>query len=375
MSLKDILNEPARLAKLVEDAATADPRVIAEIQMPQGSEEWLAWRKGAVTATDAAVILSGRHYGKTAHSLWEEKTGLVEVPEPSESLKAAFARGHRDEPTIRAVACKQEDLYFMPCCAQAANVPFLKGSLDGLAFTKDGKKVVLECKSLSDLSAIRANPLGNPRLQGYTKQVKYLMALTHAEKAFIYMGVTDSDGALIDLYKAEISLTPEEARHILEAAVRFYACCLYKEDPDTSSFMEGFRVLEVEPAPAMPPAASDTAAPAPAPAVQAPAPAAPEAAPEFQDVGEEIAWLTAEISRLTDLKKSLIDACVKSGEMAFPSGEIKRVVRKGSIDYAKLVAFILEEYKIDISDEKVETFRKKNTESVTFYPKKEKKPE
>lgn len=367
MSLKEIISEPGRLAKLVEDAATADPRLIAEIQMPQGSPEWLDWRKGAVTATDAAVILSGRHYGKTVNALWKEKVGLVEVPEPSESLKAAFARGHRDEPTIREEACRQEGLYFLPCCAQAANVPFLKGSLDGLAFGKDGKKVVLECKSLSDLSAIRANPLGNPRLAGYTKQVKYLMALTHAEKAFIYMGVTDSDGALIDLYKAEISLTPEEARHILEAAVRFYACCLYKQDPDTSPFMEGFRVLEVEPQ-----APAPVAMPAPS---AAPAPDVPAGVPEFDNAGEEIMWLTAEINRLTDLKKTLIDDCIKSGNTSFSCGEIKKVVRKGNLDYAKLVTFLLEEYKIELPDDKVESFRKKNTESVSFYPKKEKKSE
>jgi len=371
MSLKEIISEPGRLAKLVEDVATASPRIIAEIQMPQGSEEWLEWRKGAVTATDAAVILSGRHYGKTAHTLWEEKTGLVEVPEPSESLKAAFARGHRDEPTIREEACRQEGLYFLPCCAQAANVPFLKGSLDGLAFAKDGKKVVLECKSLSSLDAIRANPLGNPRLAGYTKQVKYLMALTHAEKAFIYMGVTDPEGRLIDLFKSEIDLSPEEARHILEAAVRFYACCLYKQDPDVSPFMEGFRVLEVEaPAPASMPA--DPAA-VPAPAV--PTPAVPEGVPEFKDAGEEITWLTAEINRLTDLKKALIDDCLKKGVTSFPTGEIKKVVRKGSIDYGKLCSFLMEEYKLDVSDDVVEKFRKKNSESLTFYPKKEKKSE
>lgn len=389
MSLSDIIANPARLAALVSDAATAAPRLISEPEMPQGSQEWLNWRKGGVTATDMAVVLNGRHYGKTAHDVWAEKVGLVVPEEPSEALKAVFARGHRDEPVIRAEACRQEGLYFMPCCCQAANVPFLKGSLDGLAFDQAGKPVLLECKSLSSLAEIRANPLGNARLQGYTKQVKYMMALCHAEIAFIYMGVTSPEGTLIDLFKAEISLSQEEARHIVEAAVRFYACCLYKEDPDTSPFMEGFRVLEVE-APA--PAVSPAPAPAPAPAdpeIFSPGPGPKElealdnaviaaqgssAAPEFRDAGEELAYLSNEIARLEARKKELVAKCYKEGNLSFAAGEIKRTVTKGSIDYGKLCSFIIQEFNLNIPDDVTEKFRKANSERTAFYARKEKKP-
>lgn len=383
MCLRNIIESPARLAALVRDVVEGTkPTIIPESKLPQGSDEWLKWRKQGVTATDMAVVMNGRHYGKSVHQLWEEKVGL-RAPEPiTPALQAVFDRGHRDEPIIRSLAMMEQDAVFEPCCVQAARVPFLKGSLDGLGERKiGGFPLILECKSLSQgsLDRIRGNKLADPQLLGYQWQVKYLMALCHVQVAYIYL-CTSQEGKLVDGTSAAVTLEAAEAQRIIEAAVRFYSCCLYKEDPDTSPFMEGFRVLEA-PAPvaSMPAAApAAPAAVASAPAEPAPAPAAPIPSSneprEFRDAGEELAWLSQEIARLGDRKKALIEECLKSGNTSFSSGEVKETVSKGTIDYQKLLSAITEKFNLDIPSSFVESFRKSNQTRKNFYEKKTKKP-
>lgn len=377
MCLRDIITNSGRLAALVGDVVEGTrPVIIPESKMAQGSEKWLAWRKTGVTATDMAVVLNGRHYGRSIHDLWEEKVG-IRAPEPiSPALQAAFERGHRDEPVIRSLAMMEQDAVFEPCCAQAAKVPFLRGSLDGLGERKiGGFPLILECKSLSQnsLDRIRGNKLGDAQLRGYEMQVKYLMALTQVKVAYIYL-CTSQDGKLVDGTSVAITLEPQEAARIIEAAVRFYACCLYREDPDTSPLMEGFRVLEAPPAPM--PAAAPAAVPAPAPQptaeTPAPIPSSNESR-EFRDAGEELVWLSQQIKELGDRKKALIEECLKTGNVSFPSGEVKQVVSKGTIDQAKLNSFLVEEFKLDVPSDVVERFRGKSTVRNSFVEKKAKK--
>lgn len=390
MCLREIIMNPARLAALVGDVVEGTrPTIIPEATMPQGSQEWLAWRRSGVTATDMAVVMNGRHYGKTVHDLWEEKIGLRN-PEPiSPALQAAFDRGHRDEPVIRSLARYEKEATFEPCCAQAAKVPFLKGSLDGLG-ERGGFPLILECKSLSQgsLDRIRGNKLADNQLLGYQSQVKYLMALCQVKVAYIYLCTSSPEGKLVDGTSVTITMEPAEACRIIEAAVRFYACCLYKEDPDTSPLMQGFRVLEAPApvasmtAPAAAPAPESVPAPAPAPAPQpaaetpAPAPAAPVPASdeprEFRDAGEELVYLSQQISIMSDRKKALIEECLKSGNTSFPTGEVKTSVVKGSIDYAKLISRLVEDFHLDIPDTLIESYRKPNQQRKTFNEKKSK---
>lgn len=374
MCLREIILNPGRLSALIDDVVQGTrPVIIPEAKLPQGSEEWLAWRKKGVTATDMAVVMNGRHYGKSVHDLWEEKVGIRTPEPPSPALLAAFERGHRDEPVIRSLASYEKEAIFEPCCAQAAKVPFLKGSLDGLG-ERGGFPLILECKSLSQgsLDRIRGNKLGDSQLQGYECQVKYLMALTQVKVAYIYL-CTSSEGKLVDGTSVTITLEPQEAARIIEAAVRFYACCLYREDPDTSPLMEGFRVLEAPPAPATIPApAPQPAAETSAPAHAAPVPAAEPR--EFRDAGEELAWLSQEIARLGDRKKALIEECLKSGNTSFAAGEVKETVSKGTIDYQRLLSEITEKFNLDIPSSLVESYRKSNQTRKTFIEKKAKKP-
>ncbi len=381
LKLKEIISNPARLAALVKDVVEGTkPTIIPESDLPQGSEKWLAWRKKGVTATDMAVVLNGRHYGRSVHDLWEEKVGIRTPEPPSPALLAAFERGHRDEPVIRSLAMYEKEAIFEPCCAQASKVPFLKGSLDGLG-ERGGFPLILECKSLSQgsLDRIRGNKLGDSQFLGYQCQVKYLMALCQVRVAYIYL-CTSSEGKLVDGTSVTITLEPQEASRIIEAAVRFYACCLYREDPDTSPLMEGFRVLEAPPAPATIPAPASAAAvnPAPQPAEQVAAAPQPTTIPaaeprEFRDAGEELSWLSQQIKMLGDRKKALIEECLKTGNVSFPAGEVKQVVSKGAIDQSKLNSFLVEEYKLDIPSEVIERFRGKNTVRNSFVEKKAKK--
>ena len=50
-----------------------------EISIEQRSQKWFQWRKEGVTATEAVVITKGEHFGKTVSTLFDEKTGKVEI--------------------------------------------------------------------------------------------------------------------------------------------------------------------------------------------------------------------------------------------------------------------------------------------------------
>lgn len=44
------------------------------VNFEQGSEEWLTWRKGRLTATDAAALLGKSRY-VTPYKAWQRKIG------------------------------------------------------------------------------------------------------------------------------------------------------------------------------------------------------------------------------------------------------------------------------------------------------------
>ncbi|MBO0216527.1 YqaJ viral recombinase family protein, partial [Vibrio sp. Vb2880] len=46
------------------------------VNLSQRSEQWLEWRKGGITATDACILLNRSPY-KTEWRLWAEKTGYA----------------------------------------------------------------------------------------------------------------------------------------------------------------------------------------------------------------------------------------------------------------------------------------------------------
>ncbi len=90
------------------------------INLSQRDDDWLEWRKGGITATDATILLNRSPY-KTRWRLWAEKTGYAR--EVDLSLNPLVRRGVENEDKARqAFEAKHNDL-LLPVCVESAQNP------------------------------------------------------------------------------------------------------------------------------------------------------------------------------------------------------------------------------------------------------------
>ncbi len=121
------------------------------VNYAQGSPEWLAWRLGRVTGTDAVIIAAGKGLiskkpalVKPLQWLWEVKQGKRSGIIPD---NVALRRGRMLEPVARRL---YEQAYepMSPVCVEGEDeFAFMGASLDGVSF---GMDVILEIKVPSE---------------------------------------------------------------------------------------------------------------------------------------------------------------------------------------------------------------------------------
>lgn len=147
-----------------------------EIDIPQGSPEWLEWRKTGITATDISVIIRSNPYS-TPLKLWKEKRGLVAPP----SVNKAMQHGIDSEPKAREWINKTFDLKIKPICVQSIDEPCFIASLDGY----DSKeKVLVEIKAPTTSNSL--DSLKNEHIPLYWQtQIQWQMMLTKPQSAFL----------------------------------------------------------------------------------------------------------------------------------------------------------------------------------------------
>lgn len=116
--------------------------------MDQGSDAWHEWRKGRLTATDAAILLGLNQYVTTFKG-WQRKIGQAE----GQVVTPAMLRGQRDEPIARLMFYDESGISMTPCCIESEIHLFLGASLDGIS---DCGRYLLEIKS-QDIERIKAN--------------------------------------------------------------------------------------------------------------------------------------------------------------------------------------------------------------------------
>jgi putative phage-type endonuclease len=110
------------------------------IAMEQGTEEWLNWRKGGITATEAGRLLTP---GSKARFISEKLQAVDTASSPSTQ---AMQLGHILEPYARAIAEEKLERKFEPECIQSIEHPWRRVSLDGLHISDTGEVFALECK-------------------------------------------------------------------------------------------------------------------------------------------------------------------------------------------------------------------------------------
>lgn len=111
------------------------------VDLEQGGDGWLQWRRGGLGASDAPLLWFGQHFERSFNDLVLERLGQVE--RESRRSNWAMEQGKRFEAGARAW---YEDLYQVeaqPICVVHDEYEWLRASLDGWV---EETGVVLEIK-------------------------------------------------------------------------------------------------------------------------------------------------------------------------------------------------------------------------------------
>ena len=169
-----------------------------ELQLQQGSQEWLEARKCHITATEVAHLATGF---TSLYTLVQEKRGLL--PPKDLSKVPAVSEGSYKEPLIRAAVEKRypqllaEDELCLPTpCVESLEDPFYMASLDG--FSKKGNLIVeiknVFSKSQQNWEALKKYGLKAPYQlpYGYYWQVQWQLYVTKAKAALLVFHHSES---------------------------------------------------------------------------------------------------------------------------------------------------------------------------------------
>lgn len=150
------------------------------VNLSQRDDDWLEWRKGGLTATDAIILLNRSPY-KTKWRLWAEKTGYAK--EVDLSLNPLVRLGVVNEDKARqAFEAKHNDL-LLPACVQSVKNPLLRASLDGLNSTN--QPVELKCPSESVWNDVCTNGANSEPYKLYYVQVQHQLLVTGAKSGWL----------------------------------------------------------------------------------------------------------------------------------------------------------------------------------------------
>lgn len=188
------------------------------IDVEQGSEEWLKWRKTVITGTDCPAIMESSLW-MTPYKCWQRKLGLVE----DEVTNAAMERGKRLEPVARALFIAGSGIDVFPAVVESIEFPFLGCSLDGITANK---QLIVEIKCGGDKLHNMAKNGFIP--QYYVDQIQHQLLVTGALKA-IYYSYDGKEGIGIDVVP-----DPTFKKIFLVKAREFWKCVANAQEPPLS---------------------------------------------------------------------------------------------------------------------------------------------
>lgn len=191
-----------------------------EEELPQGSEEWLAWRRGegesgtelTIGGSETAALMYMSPW-TLPQDLYKQKLGLVEKTF-SDSARKAMAHGTAMEPFARAAYETTFETKARQLCAIHPEYPWMRTSLDGI--TEDNR-VVLEIKSPSSLERHIKQTMGNvipayryPQLQWQLAVMREHFEGVERVDYVSYFADLDEDGEFLMTDMVVIPILPDE---------------------------------------------------------------------------------------------------------------------------------------------------------------------
>lgn len=274
----------------------------------QGSDEWLAYRKTSIGASDVAAIL-GISPWKTPYSLWREKMSLDETI-VTYSMKRGTAL--EDEARSEFETLVGEKMH--PKVVIHPEHSFLMASLDGMS--EDGEMIV-EIKVPNSVTHLKAvNGIVEPY---YNCQMQMQMACTNLDMCHYY-SYDGKNGAVVVVHRDQKFID-----HMVEKCSEFYFNHMLANNPpemldkDYLDFSEDEEWLRLE--------------------------------KEFVDICDQMEYMS---TAKEVIKKNLLDLS-RGHNIKGDYLKMTRVLAKGRVDYDK----IEELRNIDL-----EKYRKPMSESV-----------
>lgn len=156
------------------------------VNLSQGSDSWLAWRRDGITGTDASVLV-GRSPHKTFWRLWAEKSGYCQ--EVNLSNNPIVRHGLQNEAKARKSYEDAHNEMLLPLCAEWDDDPLFRASFDGIRL--DDVPVELKCPHETTWGHVTRFGINSEPFRLYEPQVQHQMLVTgtdHGILVFWYEG-------------------------------------------------------------------------------------------------------------------------------------------------------------------------------------------
>lgn len=307
------------------------------VDVEQGTDEWLIWRKSGITATESGIIL-GRNDKSTQWRLWAEKTGLL-LP-PNYDNNPFVRHGKEYEGVARDVAeqsITNGQRIIFPTCVESIQFPWLISSLDGI---DQNRPVELKCPSGSVIFDAYRKREESVFYKRYWPQVQHQIATLDADMGYLYAVFIDPKEPDCEPFvvKFEIERDEDYIDQLRNEVGQWYEQhILHGEEPEKSE-SDPWVPTKAEKAFALKMAESDIE----------------KLLKKEAEVKEKLKPIKEE---LDDAKQKLTDLLVAEGAENYESTLItaKKVIRKGSVNYNKL----LKDNGVTLDADKIESYRSK----------------
>lgn len=150
------------------------------VDVGQRTSQWHEWRRGGVSASNAAVILGSSPF-KTPWRLWGELRGVLPIDDLSRNPWVRHGIVH--EPYARSWFEEEYDTIALPMCAESSFHPVIRASFDGIQ--NQGRPVEIKCPSTSNFEDVLVNRLASKGYRLYYPQVQHQIAVAGADMGYL----------------------------------------------------------------------------------------------------------------------------------------------------------------------------------------------
>ena len=300
------------------------------IDFVQGSDQWLAWRKQGVSATDSPVILGKSPY-MTAYGLWEQKTGLVQPPDLSRNPNVQ--RGNRLEPVIRGWMEQYFGDVLLPVCGEWDSDPLFRASFDGV--TSTGLPVELKAPSDKTFEEVKRDQHQSTPYKLYFYQVQHQLLVSDAEYGWLVFFL---EGEVPIAFKIERDQSVID--EMIKKGREFWAMVQGNGEPELDPERDFFKPVTADQEKTWLVAAAQYR----------------KASRSVKQIEGEAKQLKAEMKAAEQIMTSIMGEYQKAD---FAGIKVTCYEKTGSIDYKKYLS-----EKLSVDESELEAYRRKSSQGV-----------